>query len=237
MSPRPALIAAACLAALAACATRDGAPTAADPAAPALGKATTVKDPTAEFLFATSDATLGVRGDGLYASGTNSVYRHGDCGVNSKIFATAEASNSGDAIMQTNNIQYRTRTCAAYPRKLTIVYDDGTTRTEQQTTAFMNVHNIHNDKFQMAEGETVQRGMVLDDARCGGLRWKPVLNDGTLTEAKLVNVTRVNERTWEVWTKPGAGEAKAYCVAEKRTYDIPVRFTIVSHGDLAFPSP
>ena len=110
-------------------------------------------DPTATFEIPTNDLTLGLRGDGLYPSGDASVYAHGVCGVNSKIFATTQASNSGDAIMHTNNPRFSDRKCSAYRRTVTIDFGDAT----ETAPAFINVREIAHTNFRMAIGSTVPR--------------------------------------------------------------------------------
>ena len=181
-------------------------------------------DPSATFKIPTNDLTLGLRGDGLYPSGDASVYAHGVCGVNSKIFATTQASNSGDAIMHTNNPRFSARKCSAYPRTVTIDFGDAT----ETAPAFINVREIAHTNFRMAIGSTVPRTLHVNaGGRCDGLVW------GGQSGGDLVNVTRVDESTWLVESDPL--ENQAYCSAENRLYNIAVRFTIVSNEALPLP--
>ena len=182
-------------------------------------------DPSATFKIPTNDLTLGLRGDGLYPSGDTSVYAHGVCGVNSKIFATTQASNSGDAIMHTNNPKFSDRRCQAYPRTVTIEFGPGDIET---APAFINVREIAHTTFRMAIGSTVPRILHVNaGGRCDGLVW------GDQFGGDLVNVTRVDASTWLVESQ--SLNNQAYCRAEDRLYSIAVRFTIVSNEALPLP--
>ena len=186
-------------------------------------------DPSAAFWFPLDDAALGLRSDHLYGNGTSSVYAHGVCGVNSKIFATATASNSGDAIMHTNNPRFSDRKCADYPRTVTVEYAPGD---QESGPVFINVREIANTTFQIPIGSTVQRILRVNVGRCDGLAWTPQLGDGTNTSGgDYVNVTRVDGSTWLVESQPYP-DNQAYCVATGQLYNIAVRFTIVSSDPL-----
>lgn len=185
-------------------------------------------DPSAAFWFPLDDATLGLRSDHLFVSGTSSVYAHGVCGVNSKIFATESASNSGDAIMHTNNPRFGDRKCANYPRNVTIEYGPGDV---ESATVFMNVRQIANTTYQIPTGTTVRRVLAIQAGRCESLRFITATADGTYLGADSVNVTRVDASTWLVETQP-APNNKAYCNATGQLYNIAVRFTVVSSSAL-----
>jgi hypothetical protein len=190
--------------------------------------AVTYGDPTAVFAFPLSDAGLGVRSDRKYLSGDASIYAEGICGVHSKIFATNGASGSGDAIMNTEDPAYRNRKCAEYPRMLTVDFGNGTVRT---TTVFLNTFQIQNAFYRINVGDTVKRAMGLGGAGCNGLAWRAVLQDGTITGADSVLVTRTSTRTWTVQTQPAPND-KARCAADGQLYHIPVYFTITASRDL-----
>jgi hypothetical protein len=185
----------------------------------------TERDPSATFLFPLDDATLGVRSDRLFTSGSASAYVNGVCGTATHIFATTEKSNSGDATLSIGGTASGKGKCS---RWLTIDYGDGVV---QNVAAFMNVNKIHNTTSQIAIGTTARRGLNLADTRCNGLRWKTVLTDGTYTGADSVNVTRTSADTWVVETQPPPLN-KAFCVADGRTYHISARFTIVASEPL-----
>lgn len=188
----------------------------------------TAADPKAELLFPLDTSGLGVSSDGLYVSGDQSVYQNGVCGVDSKMFATTELSNSGDAVMQTDNPKFADRKCQNYPRKLVIDYGDGTA--PQWSTVFINVRDIQRDNVpadQIAVGSSRIRGLHVNESRCGGLVYQAQLGDGTPTNgADSVIVTRTAIDTWVVTTQPAPND-KAYCKATGQLYHIPVRFTIV----------
>jgi hypothetical protein len=183
-----------------------------------------LSDPTAEFWFPTDDATLGLRSDHMYLNGESSVYASGVCGVTSKIFATEQNSNSGDAIMSTANPQGGGRKCDNYQRLLTVDYGDGVV---QSVTVFLNVRQIANTTYQIPLGTTVSRTMGMNETRCDGLVWTSILLDGTLTGGDSVKVTRTSANSWLVETQPYPAN-KAYCRADGQTYHVAARFTVVS---------
>jgi hypothetical protein len=187
-------------------------------------------DPTASFLFPADDAALGLRSDHLFVNGTSSVYANGVCGVNSKIFATSEASGSGDAIMHTNNPQFRDRKCSAYPRTMTVEYGPGDIETGP---VFVNVREIANTAFQIPIGTSALRILRVNlGGRCDGLAWADVLADGTNTNGgDRVNVTRVDASTWLVESQPYP-DNQAYCVATGELFHIAARLTVVSSAPL-----
>jgi hypothetical protein len=178
-------------------------------------------DPTATFAFPLADASLALRGDHLYSDGSSSVYANGVCGVGAKIFATAAASNSGDATMQTNSSP--DHRCRDYPRTLTVVFSDST----EVSVVFMNLREIENTSYAIPIGSTVPRGLHVNETRCNGLVWQGTLGDGTVTGADSVLVTRVNATTWSIQTQPAPND-KAYCKNTGVLYHLPVQFTLVS---------
>ena len=185
--------------------------------------AVTPADPKSELLFPLDTTGLRLASDGLYVTGDQSVYENDICGVDSKIFATTEASNSGDLVMQTDNPTYRDHKCSAYPRKLVIDYGDGTT--PQRSTVFMNLRDLQRDNDsadQIPLGTSRLRGLHVNESRCGGLVY-----DGTPTDgADSVIVTRTATNTWLVTTQPAPND-QAYCKGDGRLYHIPLRFTVV----------
>jgi hypothetical protein len=192
-------------------------------------------DPTASFLIPTDDAALGLRSDQLFVSDASSVYANGVCGVNSRIFATGDASGSGDAIMHTNNPQAKDRKCSAYPRTVTVDYGDGVVET---APVFINVREIANATFQIPIGDHAMRILRVNmGGRCDGLAWADQLADGTNTNGgDRVKVTRVNASTWLVESQPYP-DNQAYCVITGQLYHIAVRFTVVSSEPLPVPLP
>lgn len=205
------------------------------PQSPTFAKPAGPTDPTSTFLFPLDDGALGLKSDHLYVSGTSSVYANGVCGVDSKIFATTQLSNSGDAIMQTDNPKYTDNKCASYPRKVVIDYGDGTTAVA--TTTFMNVGDIERENVtadQIPIGGFRLRALHVNESRCGGLVYQDHISDGTLTGADSVIVTRTAADTWVVTTQLAPND-KAYCKADGQLYHIPVNFTVVSSRPLAAP--
>lgn len=203
------------------------------PQAASLAKSPAPTDPTATFWFPLADASLGLQSDHLapYIHGDSSAYADAVCGVDAKIFATAAASNSGDATIQTDNPKYADRRCADYPRKLHIVLRDdaGNVATQLSSTVFMNVHDVENTTDIIAIGDSVFHGFTLgEDPHCNGLRWTLVMPDQvTPSGANQVIVKRTSLNTWVVSTQAYPND-KAYCLGDGQLYHVPVRFTIVA---------
>jgi hypothetical protein len=192
--------------------------------------AVTLGDPQATILFPLADASLGLKSDHLYGDGTYSRYAHNVCGVDAKIFATLEYSNSGDAVMQTNNPRFSDRKCANYPRTLTFVYGDGLVET---TSIFMNVRNIANTTTMIPVGATAMKGFSVglgQSARCDALLWSTV-RQGVPVPGDQVLVTRTAVDTWHVQTQPAPND-RAYCAANGQSYHMPVDLTVVTSRPL-----
>lgn len=197
----------------------------------------TPNDPTAQFQFPLADAALGLRSDHIatYVQGDVSVYADGVCGVHSKIFATAAASNSGDAVMGTNDPKYADRHCRDDPRKVTVILRDdaGNIVKQYSTGMFMDVHDVENTTDQIALGGSALRGFTLNqESNCNGLRWTLVMPDQvTPSGADQVMVTRTTASTWLVQTQPYPHD-KTFCLADNRLYHVAVNFTVVSDRPL-----
>jgi photosystem II stability/assembly factor-like uncharacterized protein len=194
-------------------------------------KAPSVADPSATFFLpsAATGGIAGVFGDDYRLVGGSSTYADGDCGVTSKIFATTAASGSGDATMHTSNPKARPKTCAAYPRKITIRYtNEHGVQISDTRSVFMNLRAIAKVGSALAINDTTKTilAITLDGTGtgCSQLRWNPNFQS-TLNGSSLVTVTRVNETTYRAWTT--AGE-RAYCEDNGLTYDIPVNLTVVA---------
>jgi len=217
----------------AACSAGDSGAALLSPHGPALGKTPAPTDPTATFWFPVDDAALGLQSDHIatYVHGDSSAYADGICGVHSKIFATASASNSGDAIMGTDDPKFGDRHCRDYPRKLHLVLRDdlGNVAVQLSSTVFMNVHDVENTTDQIAIGASLARGLTLgEDPHCDGLRWTLVMPDQTTPSgADQVIVTRTSANTWVVQTQDYPND-KAYCLGDGQLYHVPVHFTIVA---------
>lgn len=179
-------------------------------------------NPNAAFWFPLDDATLDVRSDHLYVSGTSSIYGAGVCGVHSKVFATE--NSTGDAIVDTDNPRYADKKCPAYPRRITVVFGPGEVSTSGR---FINVRHIQNTTYQMPIGATVRTVLSLREDRCEAVRWVAEMTDGTFVGGDSVNVTRVDASTWLVETQPYPAN-KAYCLKTGRLYHLNVRFKVVT---------
>jgi hypothetical protein len=218
MSPARSLLSCVPLLAIAACTAPDTATLPSEPMELSAARAPTITNPTAEFTIP-GDVTLGLRNDGV------SSYQHKVCGVNAVIFATGTES-SGDAIMDTDNPRFKDTKCASYPRKLTVNYGDAT----ELSAGMINVHEIANASYSIPLGSTVNRAMNFSDVRCGGLRWRTHLRDGTFVGGDSVRVERTGSRTWRVYTE-GVNN-RAWCTNTGALHNISVDFTITADRDM-----
>jgi hypothetical protein len=227
---------------VAGCADEPIAPEFAAPDAPQFGQSnkpggggggSTESDPTATFIL--PNGGFGLGGDGKYLNGGESEYAEKVCGVHSKIFATAEASNSGDAIMHTSNPKYRDRKCPDYPRKVSLDYD-GNGSVDEQVEVFINLGGIHNTTYYIPLNETREHRLNVNpesSAVCDGVL---VFNDqyqDTPVSAKKVYVTRTAGDRWLVRTDnpatPDVVESgTAYCSSTGAYHTISVQFMVVS---------
>ncbi|AMW04178.1 hypothetical protein [Gemmatimonas phototrophica] len=213
------------LAPLGACTTNE--PVTTEVGGPAFAKATTTADPTATWYLPAANS--GLTGDGAYltSGSTESVYANGVCGVSTRIFASA--TGSGDATLQTDNPTSKTRTCAAFPRKVTLSYvNEAGVAIVDRRPVFMNVRSIATFGSAIAVGETRDGIFAVNlsgtGSGCNALRWNIVF-DGATTGASYISVTRLDPTTYQVRSAPGA---KAYCVDNGQLYDIHVNFRLVS---------
>jgi hypothetical protein len=152
------------------------------------------------------------------------VYADGVCGVKSLIFATLENSNSGDAVMQTNNPARKDRQCAVFPRTLTVQFGPGD---QQTSTISMNTRHIQNTTYSLPIGSTDHHILAITESRCGGLRWTTNAASGEYLGGDSVNVTRVDASTWLVASQAYPNN-KAYCNNTGTLHHLNVRFTIRS---------
>jgi len=181
-------------------------------------------DPTATWMIPLDDGGLAFRSDHnpQYAVGGNSVYQNGQCGVEAKIFATTQYSNSGDATIQTK--APKGKTCG---RLFTLVYPDASTET---LASFNNLRDLQSTTSVIPVGATVLRVLAINPgvlannpSRCGRLLFG--VNGGD-----MVQVTRVDLRTWHVVSQPD--QNLAYCESTTALLAMPVDFTIVASRDL-----
>lgn len=180
-----------------------------------------VLDPNVTLLMPLDDAGLALRSDRAFSDGTYSAYTHGVCGVDGKIFATTQFSNTGDVRVASSVASHRKR-CALYPRPVTRIFGDGTVETQP---LWMNVKNVHNTASTIAIGQTVRRALLVSSSRCGAhLSWG---RDG----GDSVFVTRVDASTWDVETAPYPNN-RAICLPSGPIYNMSVKFRIVSHRPL-----
>jgi hypothetical protein len=241
---------AALVAVLAGCTTPDSLPTALHPTSPALagGK---VSNPTATFVLA-NDAVFLLRGDGLSLDPDGgSRYANGDCSVSTVIYALS--GGSGDATLTMG-------AGGRCPRKVRIAYAsinaDGSTTSEGAltTASFLNVRKLQvaatgsTAAYAIPIGGDDTRTFAFDDggAKCGisgtaAIVFAPVLNDGTVTNADVVQVHRDAADSWTVTTLPDelgldgnvVHHDRAYCRGNGKLYHMPLRFTIKSSVPLA----
>lgn len=243
-------LAAVTLATVASCTAPDLSPTALHPTSPAFagGK---VSNPTATWVLANDPAYL-LRGDGLSLDPDGaSRYGNGDCGVSTVIYALS--GGSGDATLTMGP-------GGRCPRKVRITYAsinaDGSTTSEGSltTASFLNVRKLQvaasgsTPASAIPVGGDDTRTFAFDDggAKCGtsgtaAIVFSPVLNDGTVTNADLVQVHRDAADSWTVTTAADEVDAdgnvvhhdRAYCKGNGKLYHMPVHFTIKSSVPLS----
>jgi hypothetical protein len=185
----------------------------------------TVVDPAATWVFPANDASLSIQSDGLYSDGTQSTYADRVCRVEAKIYATTQASNSGDATIKTS--APKGKTCG---RRFTFIYPDGFSET---LPTFANLVELQNTTFSIAVGASVNRKLNFNPAaatnvstRCGRLLY----GAGAVgAGSDSVRVTRLDSSTWRVESQ---GEHRAYCENNGQLYGMPVRFTVISSTPL-----
>ena len=217
----------------------------------------TTADPTATFYLA-NDASYNLRGDGVttFLEGSTSAfagssrYQDSECGVGSKVFAAA--SESGDAIM--NSAASPAHQCAAYPRKVNIIYArigaNGVTTPEGTVSVktFMNVRQLEQAAYNgspatyipVGTGQYRKLNSGDDGVKCGSngsisIAFVPVTNTGIVTGADQAWVFRNAADTWTVSTDadvvdPVSGVVthhdKAYCAGNGALYHMPVHFSV-----------
>jgi hypothetical protein len=189
--------------------------------------AVTVGDPSATYLFPLADATLNLRSDHASSDGTSSVYANGVCGLQAKIFATTQISNTGDATLDTGP-QSKGRSCS---RRFTVVYPDGFT---ESTGSFSNVGEIENTTYSIPVGATVKRAFrfgLNSSARCEALIWAATALGGETVPGDSALVTRTALDTWHVQSQP-APNNRAWCKPSGPSYNMDVDFTIKSSRPL-----
>jgi hypothetical protein len=183
-------------------------------------------DPPTTWFVPLTNSGLAVTADGKYLNGEYSEYEDRVCGVYSKIFASDAASESGDAIVQTDRKQSADRKCPSYPRKITFHYPDGATET---TVWRANVQYLQTSAPGIPIGTTVKRALNVNSSgsasRCAVLKFRPIDNTGAVIGGDSVLVTRVNSFTWEVQTQ-AAPNNRAYCANLGVLYNMPLRFRI-----------
>jgi len=225
MSRHPAAATVALIAIAVACSPPDGDAPVAAPTAPSLAKST-VTDPTAMYRFPFNDPTLGIQGDGEFSDGTYSVYDNDVCGVTTRIYATTEASNSGDMMFQTFAPRTKDRTCAVYPRRIRVTFPDGFSELTYSTT---NLQRVENTTFQIPVDSTVKRQLNMgtgESVRCTGIRWGA--NTGSAVVGDSVWVTRTALDTWHVQTQPAPNNHGVCLSSNPTAYNLSVDFWVVS---------
>jgi len=232
LSARPVSLALVGLASLSIAACAADRPFGVEASSPSLGKVTSPPDTLTEWLLPTTGYAMLGDAIPLYTVGGVSRYRNLECGVSSKVFATS----TGDGTMQTNNPNFRDRSCASYPRKVTLKYTrlDGPADGSETIEFFANVDNIKG----MVPGTTVTREMGINPTqatRCDALRFT-YDRAGVVMGGDSVQVTRVDANTWTVTSRPDdvdpvTGQTtihhdKAYCTTDGKLYHMPVYFQI-----------
>jgi hypothetical protein len=218
------------------------------PVEPQFGKPAANPTPT---FYISNDAANGLRADGVYLEADGSSrYKPGECGVSSAFFLDKGAS--GDVTLSTAGS--RDQRCAAYPRRVRISYElinaDGSTTSEGSYNgiSFLNVRKLQktdslgNVVSYVPIGETQSRTMAFSDEnfKCGvggigAILFSSITQEGIVTGADSVRVTRLSADTWQVFTAPDEIDAvtgqtihhdRAWCRGNGKVYHMPVRFTV-----------
>ncbi|MEP6507142.1 MAG: hypothetical protein ABJC63_02875 [Gemmatimonadales bacterium] len=198
--------------------------------------AVTPRNATSLWKLPLNSAGLGLRSDGLFTAGTNSVYEDGICSVKGTIFTTG----SGDATLQTNNPNSKTKGCQS--RTMTVVYPPGDpaypTGGTETMLVFLNVRSISNSATTISVGyaNRVERAFTLNptqNQRCDAWRWTNVTFPGD-----MVWVERTDASTYHVYTKDrdpdptlaavNAQNNRAVCTTTGQVHHLSVDFYMVS---------
>jgi hypothetical protein len=177
---------------------------------------TTTSNMVATFQLPLPGSGFSVVSDGQFESGGVSLYTNGVCGVKATVFAP---NPSQDAVMQTDNPTMKDRKCAAWPRKVTVDYGDG-------TETFAGTFNVH-DAGSVAVGSTAPRffGMApTGSARCTRIQF------GGPNGGEMVQVTRTSAGVWRVQSEAGATDNAACLTASGAvvTYTMSVDLTVTT---------
>lgn len=194
-----------------------------------------LENPDVDFYFPAGQS-FGISGDDKpeYATLLNgslySLYHEPACGVTSNLF-TGSSESSGDMVMHTNPTSTRSSNCPDYPRKLVIRYGADRGNLVDHRPVFMNVREISKPGYVIPVGSTVDRILAIQiygkGPGCSVLRFNP--NNPVGNGASLVEVTRLDARTYSVRSKPGG---KAYCPDDDTSYEMSVKFIAVAARDL-----
>jgi hypothetical protein len=208
-------------------------------------------DPTSTFYLSNSSADF-LRGDGLYLESSSSAqagmsrYMEGECGVHSLIHAV---TGGGDAIMGSDFTI--NRKCRDFPRGIRLTFarinTDGSTSLEGSESAatFMNVLGLEDPgingspQHYIAVGATEFRNFIFSDknGKCTDLKFRPVLQDGTVTGSDQIQATRVSADTWLIQTQADETDPvtlrtihhdKVWCSSNGGLYHMPMHFVIKS---------
>ncbi|HWJ13500.1 MAG TPA: hypothetical protein VNS10_07140 [Gemmatimonadaceae bacterium] len=191
-----------------------------------------VLDPTATFAIPLNDAGLSIRSDGLFSDGTSSLYTNGTCNIASKIFATTEQSNSGDAILNTGTTNGGGGKCG---RRIRVVFPDGSIEVDG---TFMNLRAIENTSYAIPIGATVARQLHIgtdqtpsDHSRCGGFVFGYGVANDVGAGSDSVWVTRIDARTWHAYSKAPPNNL-AWCKNTGQLFPMTVDLTIIANRPL-----
>jgi hypothetical protein len=208
-------------------------------------------DPTSTFYLSNNSADF-VRGDGSYLEGSSSAqagmsrYMEGECGVHSLIHAV---TGGGDAIMGSDFTI--NRKCRDFPRGIRLTFarinTDGSTSSEGSESAatFMNLLGLEDPgingspQHYIAVGTSEFRNLAFSDknGKCTDLRFRPVLQDGTVTGSDQIQATRLSADTWLIQTQGDETDPvtlqtihhdKVWCSSNGALYHMPMHFIIKS---------
>jgi hypothetical protein len=189
--------------------------------------------PTPTFIIPISG--VDIAGDGKYASGGESYYRNGECGVHTTIFS----DGSGDATMDVQADNAAQKKCKQWPRTLTVDWPgdvvDVDPGVESGLNARVNLGALGGTGGILAIDVHEQSNMPLNvslpgSSRCTMLKFRDFYraSEDPSVGGRDVIVKRTSETTWDVWT-PDDGATTGECTRPNGTLvgvNLAVAFTV-----------
>lgn len=180
--------------------------------------------PVITWRIPVSGEGLSLLSDGRYVNGAYSDYTGGVCRVEATIFSGA--GGSGDATMHAHPPQG-----GRCGRQYRLLYPDGSS---ELVASFNNLNKLHNVAAYIPVGATQPRRLILNPgieqpSRCGRVIFGDNGSVGAGTD--MLNVTRVDGRTWQVESQASPND-RALCESTGEILNLRVRFIVAADRDL-----